>query len=64
MIKVTHEDLPSVAVLERQPGVADEVGQAVVAAQQAGLGIVGEARLSALDGGLESQGGGAVGLVL
>jgi len=60
----THKDLSSVAVLEGKSRVADQVGQTVVAAQQTRLGVVGKAVLGALDGGLESQSWGAVGLVL
>jgi hypothetical protein len=40
------------------------VGQAVGAAQQARLAVVGKALLGALDGGLEGEGRGRVGLVL
>lgn len=52
------------AVLEGQPGVGDQVGQTVRTAQQTGLGVVGEAGLGALGGGLQGQGRGGAGLVL
>ncbi len=62
--KNTHEDLAGVVVAERQAGVGDQVGQAVVAAQQTGLGVVGKAVLGALNGGLQRQGGRRASLVL
>lgn len=62
--KATHKDLAGVAVAQRQSGVRDQVRQAVGAAQQARLGVVGKARLGALHGGLEGQSGRAVGVVL
>lgn len=51
----TYEHLSCVAVLEGQSWVADEVGQAVSTAQQASLGVVGKALLSAVHGGLQGQ---------
>lgn len=51
----TYEHLSCVAVLEGQSWVTDEVGQAVSTAQQASLGVVGKALLSAVHGGLQGQ---------
>ena len=59
-----HKDLAGVAKAQRQPGVGDEVRQAVVAAEQARLAVVGEPLLSALDGGRQGQRGRARGVVL
>lgn len=59
-----HEDLAGVAVAERKAGVGDEVWQAVSAAEDAGLGVVGEALVGALDGGVERKRRGAALLVL
>lgn len=64
MQKATHEDLAGVAVLQGQTRVSNQVGQAISAAQQASLGVVGEAGLGALHGGLQGQGGSGVRLVL
>ena len=56
--------LPRVAVPEGEPRVGDEVRQAVGAAEEARLGVVGEALVGAVDGGLEGQGRGGALLVL
>lgn len=64
MVPATHEDLASVAELEGQAGVGDQVGQAVGTAQQTSLGVVAEAGLGALDGGLQGQGGRGLSVVL
>jgi hypothetical protein len=60
----THKDLAGVPVLQGQPRVRDEVGQAIGTAEQASLCVVGKARLGALNGRLQGQGGCAVRLVL
>ncbi len=60
----THEDLAGVAILQRQAGVRDQVGQAVLAAQQTSLRVVGEAVLGALNGRRQRQSGGRALLVL
>jgi hypothetical protein len=60
----THEHLAGVAVAQGKTRVGDQVGQAVGAAQQTSLAVVGEALLSALNGGLQGQGGGRASLVL
>lgn len=52
------------AVAEGEARVRDEVGQAVRAAEQAGLAVVGEPLLGAVDGGLQGEGGGGAVLVL
>jgi len=59
-----HKDLAGVAVAQRQPRVGDQVRQAVVAAQQALLAIVGKALLRTLDGRRQRQRGCARGVVL
>lgn len=60
----TYEHLSGVAVLQGQSWVADQVGQAVSTAQQASLGVVGKALLSALHGRLQGQGRGALWVIL
>jgi hypothetical protein len=62
--KSTHKDLPGVVEAQGQSWVGDEVGQAVVAAQQTGLGVVGKAVGGALTGGLQGQVGSGALLVL
>ena len=52
------------AVAEREARVGNQVGQPVRPAQQAGLAVVGEPLLRAVDGGLEGEGGGGAVLVL
>jgi hypothetical protein len=56
--------LAGVAVAQREARVGDEVRQAVGAAEEAGLGVVGKALVGAVDGGLEGEGGGRALLVL
>ena len=58
------EDLGAVAVAQGQAGVGDQVREAVRAAQEAGLGVLLEARVRLVDRGLEGEGGGRAGLVL
>lgn len=52
------------AVLQSQSRVSNEMGETISSAEQTSLGVVGEAALGALHGGLQGQSWGRVGLVL
>ena len=62
--KDAHQRLASVAEAQGQPGVGDQVGQAVRAAQQVLLGVGRKALLRPVDRGVQGERRCAVGLVL